>query len=428
MYDGSEKPGAAFGARSAADPAWPQVRRDFSDKALLRRKVLPPSYTNVALASAPGAGAAVAADNGPEAPELAGSSPKKPDAPKKSRPPIMPGGSAGGATSCSSRSEMEALFRPRSGGQVERPRTAERVRAITQISFPARLRLRCSSDAPGPEGPWSAGTLGGAGDAFIMPLDMQRDVRWMVHECAASCTLNQTVTDGSRLSLWALVGQTGESSASTRELEPALALRTRKAELAVEPVNLFLERQSSAGSGARADERSDSDPMRYGEGFRLWTAADGGSRAYLTHGSGGSGGLSWQHQTYGSLAPKCSRFAAHGGELGKPMLMGRPISMVQIDSPPSSDDEDSDSDSSESEIILLRTRARMAKPQARFGVPPTPAASRSLGCGAASFAPPSRTGPPPLRLAGGEPLYSRLAEVGMAFPATLLPPLDNGMP
>jgi len=328
---------------------------------------------------------------------------------------------------------MEDLFRPRSSGQVERPRTAERVRAITQISFPARLHLRCALDTPGPESPWSAGTLGGGGDAYIMPLEMQREVRWMVHECAGSCTLNQTITDGSCMTLWSIASQGGESSVFSQELEPALALRPRKAELAVEPVALVIERQSSAGSGASVGGSVDSEPMRYGEGFRIWAAGEGGSRVYLTH---GSGNLSWQCQTAvgrssaarvpaGAIPPNNSRFAAHGGELGKPMLMGRPVSMVRIDSPPVSDNESSDSDSSESELILLRTRARMGAPRARFGVPPSPASARALSTSTASFSPPPRSGPPPLRLAGGEPLYSRRAEVGRAFPATLLPTLST---
>jgi len=226
-------------------------------------------------------------------------------------------------------------------------------------------------------------------------------------------------------------------------LEP-LAARRLDRTLAVEPIELALERQSSSasgggGGGGEGDEGA--APLRYGEGFRLRAAGVAG--LYLGHGARGgpaSLGLHWIKRPAACATldgkapppPRGTRFAAHGGELGAPLLFGRPLSLQRVSSPPvspeSSDVEDSeegsDSDASGSRGHCRRPGgccrvARAAAAAAAAKEEEEAKANKAAATAASALLPEAD------RYAA-EGLFSRAADVEGVFPATLLPLLDDG--
>lgn len=132
--------------------------------------------------------------------------------------------------------------------------------------------------------------------------------------------------------------------------------------LAVEPVELTIERPSEFSAGGS---------LRYGECFRL-RAKD--SMLYLGHGSDSSG-LRWERVHRRELASdrRGLRFAAHGGELGKPLHFGRPLTLQRVASPAPQSDSETDSESefsahgsdSETEILLRGVGLRPGPGSAR---------------------------------------------------------------
>lgn len=255
---------------------------------------------------------------------------------------------------------------------------------------------------------------------MLLPLETQHAIRHL----AASCTESRPfVRSGSLLTVWAIL----EEGGSPHLLEP-LAARRLDRSLAVEPIELVAERQSAGDD--------DDQPLRYGEGFRLRAA--GCSSLYLGHTSAGaSGGLQWAATptapaggARGQEAPKAprgTRFAAHGGELGCPLLLGRPLSLQRVRSPspptPEDSDDASESDASDASMDSGRRRARRATARSRRKAEAQAATSAAALEAAAASATPLL---PEAGRYASEGLFSRVADVvGGIFPATLLPLLDS---
>lgn len=309
-----------------AGPAWPTGGLE-KDKALLRRKLLQP----LVRPSASQAGLLGAQGYAEEAP-----------------PSFLRGAPVHGVEKTSLRPDASAPptdkssfalpQRPATGGSSSssRPRTADRSKPpLGAIAFPAHLQLRASGEAPGPLGPFAS-----PGEALVVPLETQDAVRDLVAACSKG---KARVCDGACLTAWTLLGASTE--AACQLLEPVAARRLDRT-LAVEPIELVAERQGSAGAGA-----GDGGPLRYGEGFRLRAA--GCSGLYLGHG-GDNEGLRWLQSPSAAredlpAAPRGTRFAAHGGELGAPLLLGRPLSIRRVFSPPPSEASDSDAEDPESD-------------------------------------------------------------------------------
>mmetsp|Transcript_84384 Transcript_84384/g.149225 ORF Transcript_84384/g.149225 Transcript_84384/m.149225 type:complete len:370 (-) Transcript_84384:51-1160(-) len=356
--------------------AWPASLEKASDKALLRRKLLQPL----------------------------------------ARPPVAPPTTEGGYAG---QQEVPALevdrpfdvpfvqtnFAPpnrpaTSSTDSGRPRTAQSAPALGGVSFPAQLRLRAPGEAPGPLGPFA-----GPGEALVIPLETQDAVR----ELVAACRGRAQVTDGACLTAWSLLDAPSEGS--NQLLEPIAARRLDRT-LAVEPIELVAERQGSYGAGG------DGAPLRYGEGFRLRAA--GCSGLYLSHG-GDKGGLRWQQGLGEEVleAPHGCRFAAHGGELGAALLLGRPLSLRRVLSPPPDSDSESEDDYEDEESCGSESESEHRK--VRFQ---RPRKVSSKDEGKKAEAKPSATGgllPEAARYAE-EGLFSRLADqADTAFPATFFP-------
>lgn len=317
------------------------------------------------------------------------------------------GSSAPARLGCYSGSSSSS--RPGTGNALgfSRPGTASRPRTagggplpIGSVSFPAKLQLRVPGDAATKKGaPSQWATLS---DNFVLPLETQGSVR-QVSEACGSCRLE--VLDGARLSLWALAVQDGSVS-SQHVLEP-LAARREDSTLAVEPVELTIERPMESDSGA---------PLRYGECFRLRVTD---SMLYLGHSEDGPG-LRWERVARREMAANCRglRFAAHGGELGKPLLFGRPMTFQRVASPAPQPDSDSDSESefsshgsdSETEVLLRGV-----------GLRPGPGGARAKRSQRSTHVHP--TSPSPTSTTGvcRSMLLSRLADVEGGVSATMLP-------
>jgi len=200
--------------------------------------------------------------------------------------------------------------------------------------------------------------------------------------------------------------------------------------MAVEPIELALERQ-----GARtADDVDGQVSLRYGEGFRLRAA--GCSSLYLGHGGDG-GGLRWispssaPQPTGTPVPPHGTRFAAHGGELGAPLLMGRPLSLQRVTSPPpspedsevsdsESDDDDGGGDGSDSDGSSRGRRRRRRGAGGRRGGPQEASTSKSA-LAAAAAAQKVCSFLPEAKQYQAEGLFSRAGDGVGAFPVTFLP-------
>jgi len=350
--------------------AFPTGLEKASDKALLRRKLLQP------LARPP---VAPLATEGGYAGEVAALQVERPAMDLPFAAPFAPPNRPATASTDSGR-----------------PRTAQSAPALGAVSFPAQLRLRAPGEAPGPLGPFA-----GPGEALVIPLETQDAVRELVAACSGG---RAQVTDGACLTAWSLLA--GPAEASNQLLEP-LAARRLDRTLAVEPIELVAERQGSMGAGG-----GDGGPLRYGEGFRLRAAGCDG--LYLGHG-GDKQGLRWQQAVDEALeAPQGTRFAAHGGELGAALTLGRPLSLRRVLSPaPESDSEDDyeDEESCGSESECEHRKVRFQRPQKV----PLEAEEK------AAKLPMTGLLPEAARYAE-EGLFSRLADQAeSAFPVTFLP-------
>ncbi|CAE8690917.1 unnamed protein product, partial [Polarella glacialis] len=278
----------------------------------------------------------------------------------------------------------------------------------------AQLRLRAPGETPGPLGPFAS-----PGEPLVVPLQTQDAVRDLVAACGRG---RAQLCDGACLTAWTLSGNPEESEGIVQLIEPMAARRAEDRSLAVEPIELVAERQGSAATGG-----SDGAPLRFGEGFRLRAA--GCSGLYLGYSISG-GGLQWLQAAPSNddeaapVPPHGTRLAAHGGELGGPLLFGRPLSLRRVPSPPASDaDSESDDDLGvdESESEFDDPRGPPSSRQVRFGsakAVPQKAASKKPPVGASSALLPEAA-----RYAE-EGLFSRLADQAgaeSAFPATFLP-------
>lgn len=210
-----------------------------------------------------------------------------------------------------------------------RPPTAERNRRpLRTASFSAPLHLRGPKEAPGPLGPFAASK-----EAFVLQLETQQEVCQLLTICAEG---QLALRSGACLTIWT-AAQLEEVSPASAELEPLVAQRVDKT-LAVEPVVLVAEKP-------RGDEA-----IRLGEGFRLRAATV--EDLYLGH-RGLKDGLEWKvavREKDGTLRlPPNARFAAHGGELGAPLLLGRPLTLRRVHSPPPPEESEEDEEVSASE-------------------------------------------------------------------------------
>lgn len=384
--DGSRSREGSLGPRA---PGYPTARigdmRDVDlapfpagpgpEKALMRRKLLQPLPDTAARGQLPRPW------------EVTPPPPRPQPAEQSARPPLPPS-----AQKSSTTSERPGTGqRPPTG---QRPRTAERRPPVGKVGFPSQLNLRGPNEAP--NCPFARP------EALVLPLDTQQAVRSLAIACSGG---RQTISDGVCLTAWVLATQEGVAS-SDQLLEP-LAARRLDRSLAVEPIELVAERQASGSS----------EELRYGEGFRLRAA--GCTGLYLGHGGGegGPGGLRWVSAPPSGAAdeeqarPRGTRFAAHGGELGAPMVFGSQLSLLRVQSPPPSDAEseydDSESESgSESDADRLPRRPPAAKVPAK-AEEPTQLASPLM---------------PEAGRYATEGLFARAADTkGGVFSATLLP-------
>lgn len=363
-----------------------------SEKARFRRKLLQPLHRGPAESSIAVAADDAAADDPASCPAASPSgSPishrigKPPKAPV-TRPVFVP---------------PERLFEG-----AERPRTAERKGPrLGSVGF-SSLRLRGPGEAAGLLG-WS-----GAGNNMVLPLETQHVVRQLadsLHGAAdAGAPSSAThVMDGAELTVWAISAQAEDGSCT---LEPLAARRadSTPGSLAVEPVEMAVERQTASALGSDLL----AGPLRYGEGFRLRMAGGG---LYLAH---GGGALRWERRR--AEMPRNSRFAAHGGELGTPVHFGRQLKLQRVPSPEpeceSEPESSSDSAESESERLLRGHHRRLNEGRRpRPKTAPTPPAAR-----AGKSARDNASGT--LRDAEvGSGLFSRIADAGATLPATFLP-------
>mmetsp|Transcript_51519 Transcript_51519/g.122510 ORF Transcript_51519/g.122510 Transcript_51519/m.122510 type:complete len:409 (+) Transcript_51519:116-1342(+) len=253
-----------------------------------------------------------------------------------------------------------------------------------QVSFPAPLHLRRSTEAAGhPSEPWVV-----PGEPFGLPLQLQQEVRREIVGLAAQ---EVDLRDGQSVTLWAY-DLKGNSA------EPLAASPADDGSFEVLPTECIVERQGE----------SDGLPIRFGECFRLRTPSSGSRRLHLAHSSSagsGSSGLTWvaaESADRGasiSSALSCTRFAAHGRELGRPVRLGRCVQILPVASPPPSSDSSDDEDESSSDSDgnpPLRTAAKEEPQQTQI---PSPEA----------------------QLAGRAPLLSRFADVRPTFTAAFLP-------
>lgn len=280
-----------------------------------------------------------------------------------------------------------------------RPGTAPRAPPpLGRIGFPARLDLRGPGETVSTPGPWAAPR-----EALVLPLDTQSTVRLLVDVCGAE---RREVLPGSRLTLWAL----SEEEGTATSMEPVAAWRAERGTMAVEPVEFVLERTSGERGGNAVG-------LRYGECFRL-RAAD--RELYLGHGSDG-GAL---RCSLGGSAQRGLRFAAHGGELGAPLLLGRPLALQRVRSPePESASEASSESESESDRSYCSGEPRRQSRRRRSRRPVSSAAPEGNGAAAATQVP-HGTG----SAGDGGALLSRLADVSDGvFRAALLPPPTPGV-
>lgn len=276
----------------------------------------------------------------------------------------------------------------------ERPRTSEaRLRlSLETISFPAQLTLRASSELAGPRGPFAC-----PGEAFVFPLSMQNKI---VGLAASASNAQWTVDWGTEMTAWALVP---ECKDGVQLLEPLVARRLDRT-LAVEPVQLLAARPEDCST-------SNGLPLRYGECFHLRAAEF--ESVYLGH-AGSSGSTCWLRSPT-KVPPTNSRFAAHGGELGEPILFGRPLTLQCIASPTPEEESDLDSESDDS----LTPRAAQDASVARLWAKQQRCAARRTQVGGCSGQQDRLSGTGSSLDAS---LFSRLADVDRGvFRVTLLP-------
>mmetsp|Transcript_103328 Transcript_103328/g.267229 ORF Transcript_103328/g.267229 Transcript_103328/m.267229 type:complete len:422 (-) Transcript_103328:203-1468(-) len=378
--------------------AWPAGQA--SDKALMRRKLLQP------LPRAPHSPSAADIGQLPmpwsdSCKELAGALPVRP--PREAEPSVRPPLAPSPHRSAPSESRPGTSQRPRTG---ERPRTAERRPPVADVGFPAQLSLRGPKEA--------ANCPFARSEALVVPLDTQQAIRNIARACARG---RRAITDGTCLTAWVVNAQEGAGPAE-QLLEP-LAARRLDRSLAVEPIELVAERQAPGGGTALGQGGED---LRYGEGFRLRAAGCAG--LYLGHSGDGREGLRWvsappARPDEDEEPPRVrgTRFAAHGGELGAPVVFGGRLSLLRVSSPPLSDDEseyeDSASESGSDSDTERLSRAKRAAANAKANAAPT---AQELAQPAASSLMPE---------AGkyvAEGLFCRAADAKSGvFEATLLP-------
>jgi len=265
--------------------------------------------------------------------------------------------------------------------------------------FPGMLSLRRAGDRP-------LGNMSKPGEAFVLPLDVQGSVQ----KCARGCSAQKVeVSGGMHFTAWAVSSDEDSNSASL--LEPLVAYRSGRS-LAVDLVELVMECCTGLENGAASSdvELADKTPLRYGECFRL-RAADTG--LYLCH-DANENGLRWQRCDSKRVAELVgSRFAAHGSELGAPLILGRPFSLqcVASPAPPSDSDSecDSDSASSDSELdALLRGASGGGRSRSRMKASEL---VESAGCEVAESLVPDSS----------QALFSRLADTSSVFSVMFLP-------
>lgn len=309
-------------------------------------------------------------------------------------PPPLPGGYGvekvekvqvvDAIASVSRDSRPPSAQKPRVGTWVAPP--------LANVRFSAGMSLRRAGENVTASSVWSKPK-----EIFVLPLQMQTAVRDLAAETSAE---RREICDGMRLTVWVVNPENEETSSPL--LEP-LAARSPDQTLAVEPIDLIIER----GSGPCVTSPSVT-PLRFGESFRL---RDASSVFYLGHGDDCTS-LRWTRLEAGedAAAHHNLRFAAHGSELGAPLLFGRPIVVQRVPlPPPTGDDADSDSsdyDSSESESDrMLRGVAPRRALKQRAHHDTTSANSQ----GACSL------------IVDCDALLSRLADGGSTFSAALLP-------
>lgn len=263
-----------------------------------------------------------------------------------------------------------------------RPRTAPRVaKPLSRITFPGKLQLRGPNEAAALPSQWAAPR----GD-LVFPLERQSVVRQLVEECGAE---HLEVTNGSHLSAWVMNAR--ECDAAPLVMEPLAASRVDRS-LAVEPIEFIIHQPLKT-----------SRSLHYGEPFRFKAA---NSDLYLCHG-GDEGGLRWERFAGKGSCPHNLRFAAHGGELGAPLLFGRSLKLQRVRSPAPSSESESETESSDSESEQHRHCRRQQLTSAKRVAP-------------ASEATCSQTLPAPSCEIPG-PLISRLGDTCEMLDVALLP-------
>jgi len=257
-----------------------------------------------------------------------------------------------------------------SHGHLQRPSSASQAmrfpESMPKVTFPAPLNLRrCTEPAGHPSLPWVVQS-----ESFGLPFQLQREVR---HAFAAQRAEAHQLQAGHNVTLWTI--------GKAMDVEPLAADSSDANSLEVVPTVCKVESVS----------QSEGQPIRHGECFRLCVAGEHGLTRYLAHASvDGTEGLTWTAADPDADKPSRTRFAAHGGELGRPIHLACPLKVMRVASPAPSESSDEEDSDSENDTYLERGRAK---------VKIAPKSEKSDASG---------------------PLLSRLADVQPAFSATFL--------
>lgn len=314
-----------------------------------------------------------------------------------------------------SRHRFNPPDRPHTAG---RPNTADRPRIallagapLGPISFPSRLRLRAHGEQSGTVNPWS-----NLGEALVLPVEAQRQIR----ELVAASDQQQRVTGGSGVTAWAIGEGEGRGVGLLPSLEPLAALRVGDS-LAVEPVNLVVERRTAPGcDGDRGSG------LRYGEWFRFraelgpwYLCHEGGNLSWATTATGPSplgsnacrDGKQARNGSVETQAPRGTRFTFHGGELGCPVFHGRRASLQRVRSPPPPEPESEYESDDSGPCDDLETDPRRPRLSGRLGHRPHEEPVQPVAPEVTLLS----------TIGGALPLFSRLADAEGGVAVSLLP-------
>lgn len=280
--------------------------------------------------------------------------------------------------------------------EPRRPSTAQRTGPrLGVFAFPPLLHF-CS------EGETVLPSLFANRGALLLDLNTQETFRNLAASCSASSV---EVSKDTRVTIWAVAMERQSMLEAAQAdtsivLEPLVAFRADRT-LAVEPIECVIEGESA-----------DADQVCFGQAFRLRI---GWGVEYLVH---EGNRLWWEAPEAGGVSDRCvsqgALFAAHGGELGTPLVLGRVIALRHMPASEFSGEESSSSVSS-----CERLLRGMGSPCARRARPRRPGSGRSLHTATVTRS--TSDGRSTMGSGTCERLFSYLADFETSVPVVLLP-------